>query len=64
MLHYFFIPDMKWMTPYIIGVKQAVPQFIVLGGVTAVVILLCLAVSYVLRVSPVLAEYLFGVEIK
>lgn len=64
MLHFFFIPNMNYITPYIIGVNQAVPQFFVITLVTMGIVALCLAVSGTLRTSPILAKYLFGVSSK
>lgn len=60
MLHFFFIPNLIWMQPYIIGVEQSVPQGLVITSVSLTVVAFTLIVSKVLRLSPFLAKYLFG----
>lgn len=63
-LHFFFIPDLKWMTPYIIGVNQTIPQFFTISTVSIGITIISLAISRTLRTSPFLAKYLFGVRPK
>lgn len=60
LLHFFFIPNLMWMQPYIIGVKQTVQQGLVITTVSLTIVILTLTVSKVLRLSPFLAKYLFG----
>ncbi len=61
-LHYFFLPDLhKWMG-WMKGGNEVVMQLLVGGIVTAVILLLCLGVSALLRLSPLLRQWLFGVK--
>lgn len=60
MIHYFFLPSLTVLTPYIIGTSQTLPLILVVGTLTAVNIALCLLISAVLRQSPFLAKWLFG----
>ncbi len=63
-LHFFFLPDMKEFYHYLAGTHQTVQQITVVTAVTFVVAIICLTVSHVIRLSPFLAKYLFGSQIK
>lgn len=63
LLHYFFLPE--FLRPHATQLLSAIPSplspFVVLL-VALVVVTLCLATSYVLRLSPFLGRYLFGLK--
>lgn len=62
-LHYFFLPNLRWMHKYFSkGVNEMVPQIITASVVTLVIVGLCLLFSYMLRCSPILRSWLFGVK--
>ena len=65
LLHYFFLP--RFLMSYTAQLKAYDSQFVefvVILAVSLVVLLLSLLASYVLRLSPFLAHYLFGVNTK
>lgn len=61
-LHYFFIPNLSFMKGFLsTGPGNSVLGMLTIGLViSALVIVLCLAVSAVLRSSPLIASWLFG----
>ena len=63
LLHYFFLP--RWLMDdagRLLACNSQLLEFGVVMAVALVVLLLSLAASYVLRLSPFLARYLFGVK--
>lgn len=63
LLHYFFLPS--FLLPYADRLKAYDSQFIefwVILGIALVVLSLSLLVSYIIRLSPFLGHYLFGVK--
>jgi len=63
LLHYFFLPS--FLLPYADRLKAFDSQFIefwVILGIALVVLSLSLLASYVIRLSPFLGHYLFGVK--
>lgn len=65
MLHYFLLPDLRWLKGFIMGDgNQIVTQVFVIGSVTLMVTGCALLVSILLRTSPLLAKWLFGVSPK
>ena len=63
LLHYFFLP--RFLMSYTVQLKAYDSQFIeflVILAVSLVVLILSLVASYVIRLSPFLAHYLFGVK--
>lgn len=63
LLHYFFLP--RWLMDdagRLLAYNSQLLEFGVVMTVALVVLLLSLAASYVLRLSPFLARYLFGVK--
>lgn len=62
MLHWFFLPLLPNVSSIFSSNKNALLELIVGGGLSLVVIATCLIVSNVLRTSPILAKYLFGVK--
>ena len=59
-IHYFFIPDLSCLYPYLCDGNKIALQVVVCGSVTVVVVGLSLGVSAVLRRSRFLAVWLFG----
>lgn len=62
LLHYFFVPNMHEFKYLISTPNENIPMEIFLVGIiTIIVISICLLVSKILRISPILTKYLFGV---
>ena len=63
LLHFFFLP--RFLVTYTAQLKAFDSQFLeflVIMGVSLIILALCLLVSYVIRLSPFLGHYLFGVK--
>ena len=63
LLHYFFLP--RFLMPYADQLRAFDSQFIeflVIMGISLIVLALSLLTSYVIRLSPFLGHYLFGVK--
>ena len=63
LLHFFFLP--RFLMPYAAQIKACDGQFmefIVIMAISLVVLMMSLGVSYIIRLSPFLAHYLFGVK--
>ena len=63
LLHYFFLP--RFLVPYADQLKAFNSQFVEFWAILAVsliVLLLSLLASYIIRLSPFLGHYLFGVK--
>ena len=60
--YYFFIPNMHEFKYLIRAPNENIPMEILLVGIiTIIVISICLLISKILRISPILTKYLFGV---
>lgn len=64
LLHFFFLPPMEWMRPFIEGGQNALLQWGVSAVLAAVVVTLCMIVSEIIRSSDLLAHWLLGVTKK
>lgn len=62
MIHYFFIPNLKFMQPWLTEGNMIVPQLIIAAFVTVVIVSICLLISGMLRRSTTLESWLFGVK--
>lgn len=63
LLHYFFLPRfLMESAPQLQTYNSRLLEFVVIMVISLIVLLLSLLVSYVLRLSPFLAKYLFGVK--
>lgn len=62
MLHYFFIPDMKFLGTWLLTGNRIIFQLSISLAITAVIISLCLLTSYLIRRSNALERWLFGVK--
>ena len=63
LLHYFFLP--RFLMPYAGQLKafdSQLVEFVVILVISLIVLSLSLLVSYVIRLSPFLGHYLFGVK--
>lgn len=63
LLHYFFLP--RFLMPYADQLKaydSQLIEFLVIMGISLVVLAFTLLTSYVIRLSPFLGHYLFGVK--
>jgi fucose 4-O-acetylase-like acetyltransferase len=61
LIHYFFIPYLPQIRTIISG-NNVVLELVIVGGLSLIVIAVCLIVSNILRTSPILAKYLFGAK--
>ncbi len=61
-IHYFFLPDLQFLKPYLDFGNQIMLQLVIGGVVSLLIIGITLVVGEVLRMSPVLALWLFGVN--
>lgn len=64
LLHYFFIPYLPQVGRMLEQGNNAALELALGGGISLLVIGLCLVVSNIIRTSPILAKYLFGVKSK
>lgn len=62
MLHYFLLPDLEFLKPYLITGNTVVVQTFFGIAISMAIISLCLLISNVLRSSNFLASWLFGVK--
>ena len=65
LLHYFFLP--RFLMPYTDQLKaydSHLIEFLVIMGISLVVLAFSLLASYIIRLSPFLGHYLFGVKYK
>lgn len=62
LLHYFFLPHIPQLGHMLEQGNNATLELALGGGISLLVIGLCLVVSNVLRTSPILAKYLFGAK--
>ena len=62
LLHYFFLPYIPQLGKLLSDDRNAVLELAIVGGISLLVIGICLVVSNILRTSPVLAKYLFGTK--
>ena len=63
LLHFFFLP--RFLMPYASQIKvydSQFVEFIVILAISLVVLMMSLGVSYIIRLNPFLAHYLFGVK--
>lgn len=64
MLHYFFIPPLLIFHDFFEPKAMFTLQLIAIGSLTLAITQLCLTCSYMIRISPFLTEWLFGVKLK
>lgn len=57
-LHYFFIPRMRWVAPYLMRGNTFIPEFMAAAIVTLVILALILPLSHLLRTAPLLRRLL------
>ena len=63
LLHYFFLP--RFLMPYADQLRaydSHLLEFIIIMGISFIVLAISLLVSYIIRLSPFLGHYLFGVK--
>lgn len=63
-LHYFFLPNLKFLEPYFQSYNSLSAQLIVGFTATLIVVALALLMGQIIRISPTLAEWLLGVKRK
>lgn len=57
-LHYFFIPRMRWVAPYLMRGNTFIPEFIAAAILSLVILALILPISHLLRSAPGLRSLL------
>ena len=63
LLHYFFLPRFLMVyAPQLQAYDSQLLEFVVIMAISLIILLLCLTCSYIIRLSPFLAKYLFGVK--
>lgn len=62
MIHFFLLPDISYIGPWLSQGNMFVIQLLVSGIITAIIVGLCLVISAILRQSKYLATWLFGVK--
>lgn len=63
LLHYFFLPRfLLQYAPQLQTYDSCLLEFVVIMAISLVVLALCLITSYIIRLSPFLGHYLFGVK--
>ena len=62
LLHYFFLPRFLMAYSLQFHAHNSTIQFLAIMSIALIVLLLSLLTSYILRLSPFLAHYLFGVK--
>lgn len=62
MIHYFLLPNLRFMQSWLENGNMLVIQFLIASVVTTCIVALCLLVSLILRRSPYLESWLFGVK--
>ena len=62
LLHWFFLPVWPQLGDFFSNGKNLALELTLGGGISLIVIGICLVVSNILRTSPILAKYLFGVK--
>lgn len=60
LLHFFFLPDLKFMAPLICGNDRIIIEFILYTFFSISVIAMSLSVSWIIRRSDILAYWCFG----
>ena len=63
LLHFFFLP--RFLMPYVGQIKaydSHLIEFLVILAISFVVLIISLGISYIIRLNPFLAHYLFGVK--
>lgn len=59
-IHYFFVPNLSFLQPWLAPDKMLVVQLAIVSVVTILIVALSLLTSSILRQSDTLASYLFG----
>lgn len=63
LLHFFFLPgNLEWLGRYVMGNGNPTVELFVSLVITIMVVALCLLTSNIIRLSPTLAHWLFGVK--
>ncbi len=62
--HYFFLPNLKFLKPYLVGANALSAQLIIGLGASMIVVGFSLFVGRLVRMSPILAKWLLGVRIQ
>ena len=61
-IHYFFLPDLQFLKPYFVIGNPDFMQWSAGLLISLIIIGICLLVGLIIRMSPILAEWLLGVR--
>ena len=65
LLHYFFLPRfLMEYAPQLQAYNSRLLEFVVIMVISLIILVLCLITSYIIRLSPFMGHYLFGVQRK
>lgn len=64
MIHYFFLPDLTFLSTWLQDGNRIIIQILIASIITAAIVSVCMMISAVLRKSTVLETWLFGVKPK
>lgn len=62
LLHYFFLPNLQFLKPYLEPTNMMLIQLIMAITISIAIVILSLFISNIIRTSDILAKYLFGVK--
>lgn len=62
MIHMFLLPNLEFMKSWLIKGNMFVIQCVISGTIAMIVVYLCLLISFIIRKSPLLESWLFGVR--
>ena len=63
LLHFFFLPgNLEWLGRYVMGNGNPTVELFVSLAIAIMVVCLCLLMSNIIRLSPVLAHWVLGVK--
>ncbi|MBD5316108.1 MAG: acyltransferase [Bacteroides sp.] len=59
-LHYFFLPDLRFMKPFFLTHSSMTTEIIIAGSIALIIVALTLLTGRLIRTSPLLAHWLLG----
>lgn len=64
MIHFFLLPKLTFLRPYLESGNMFVIQLVVSISISIIIVVICIVISNIIRLSPYLAYWLFGVKEK
>ena len=62
LLHYFFIPDLRFLSPYLEIASQSLITLLIISVITIAIALLCLLYSEIIRTCNVLSHFMLSTK--